>query len=60
MSLQSDVTVNFAKFDPKNVAEDTKKFSDMLVKLDGQNPNWWDVSLPIPPFDHSSPPPKVH
>jgi hypothetical protein len=43
MALESDITVNVAKFDPKNVSEKTIKFSEELLKVDKAGPNWWEV-----------------
>jgi hypothetical protein len=43
MPLQSDITINFTKFDPKSVSEKTKKLNEHLIKIGKTVPNWWDV-----------------
>lgn len=43
MALESDITVNAAKLDPKNVSEKAVKFSKELLEVDKAGPNWWEV-----------------
>lgn len=44
MVLKSDLSLDKAVFDPKNVTEETKRFNEFLVKqMDG--PKWVDVSF---------------
>lgn len=43
MPLQSDVTINVAKFNPKSVSEKTAKLNEHLIKNGKTGPNWWDV-----------------
>ncbi|KAH8815631.1 Alpha/Beta hydrolase protein [Xylogone sp. PMI_703] len=43
MSLQSDITINAAKFDPASISEETTKFNQLLIDKFGPAKKWWDV-----------------
>jgi hypothetical protein len=43
MPLQSDITINVAKFHPKSVSEKTAKLNEHLIKMGKTDPNWWEV-----------------
>ncbi|GAW15593.1 hypothetical protein ANO14919_050080 [Xylariales sp. No.14919] len=46
MPLTSDITINYAKFDPNNTTEDTKKYNDFLEKTTSSTPKWYEVGAP--------------
>jgi len=39
--LQSDLTLDATKFDPKAISQQTHDFNDTLIKMNG--PKWWEV-----------------
>jgi hypothetical protein len=43
MPLQSDITINLAKFDPVTVPDKSIRFNDGLLAIDHNGPNWWEV-----------------
>jgi hypothetical protein len=45
MPLQSDLTINVAKFHPKSVSEKTAKINEHLISVGKRDPNWWDVGV---------------
>jgi hypothetical protein len=47
MPLQSDITINVAKFDPKHVSQKTEKLNEHLITLGKTDPNWWEVGTLI-------------
>jgi hypothetical protein len=49
MPLQSDITINVAKFDPKNVSQQTEMLNEQLIKIGHTDPFWWEVgALSLP------------
>lgn len=44
MPLKSDLQVDVAKFDDKNISDQTKKFNDGLMKIMAGGPRWYEVS----------------
>jgi acetyl esterase/lipase len=43
MSLKSDVNVDPAKFDRKNIDQKTLDFNDKLIKIWADGPRWYEV-----------------
>jgi hypothetical protein len=43
--LKSDITIDYARFDPANVSEETAKFNEHLINIFKPVPKWYDVSL---------------
>ncbi|KAI1744662.1 acetyl esterase [Xylaria scruposa] len=46
MPLTSDITINYARFNPNNAAEETKKCNDLLLEKNSGMPYWWEVGAP--------------
>ncbi|KAK9326888.1 Alpha/Beta hydrolase protein [Lipomyces starkeyi] len=45
MSLQSDVSINVAKFDPANISEQSHKLHEGILAKYEVNPKWWEVGI---------------
>jgi acetyl esterase/lipase len=46
MSLKSDVNVDPAKFDRKNIDQETLDFNQKLIKIWADGPRWYEVRSP--------------
>lgn len=44
MPLKSDLQLDYSRFDPKNISEQTKKFNDGVMKVMSRGPKWYEVS----------------
>jgi len=43
MPLESDLTLDASKFDPKAISEQTHAFNNKLMKIMEGGPRWWEV-----------------
>ncbi len=43
MALQSDLSIDYSKFDPKSISDGTKKFNEQLMDMMRGGPRWWEV-----------------
>jgi hypothetical protein len=44
MSLKSDLTIDAAKFDRKNIDKETLDFNEKLIKIWADGPRWYEVN----------------
>lgn len=44
MPLESDITVNAAKFELSSISEQTTKFNQRIIDIFAPVPKWYDVS----------------
>jgi hypothetical protein len=49
MSLKSDLNIDAAKFDRKNIDKETLEFNEKLIKIWADGPRWYEVHT-IPSF----------
>ena len=47
MALESDITINTAKFEPSAVSEQTAKLNEHVIDLNKTAPKWYEVSLEL-------------
>lgn len=45
MSLKSDLAIDAAKFDRKNIDKETLEFNEKLIKIWADGPRWYEVSI---------------
>jgi hypothetical protein len=45
MSLKSDLSVDAAKFDRKNIDKETIEFNKKLIKIWADGPRWYEVGI---------------
>jgi hypothetical protein len=46
MALKSDLAIDAAKFDRKNIDKETLEFNQKLIKIWADGPRWYEVSTP--------------
>jgi hypothetical protein len=54
MALQSDITIDVAKFEPGAISEQTAKLNQHIINIFEPVPKWYDVSLDIFDFSRSN------
>jgi hypothetical protein len=43
MGLESDITINVAKFQKESISASTDKFNDQLMDIMSKGPKWYEV-----------------